>query len=187
MNTNPQLVDINKLRELITGLNLGDKEWNEYIEARWLNYVEWWDSRARSAKRKYFCLRCAVIIAGALIPALVGLREVKVFSNYDWVFSVASIVASLVVAICAGVESLFNFGDIWREKRNAAELIKSEGFSFLELTGDYKDYPSHKAAYKYFASRVEDLIRSEIKEYVVAVTPKNTGTQPLPQPQPRPE
>lgn len=187
MNTIPVLVDIEKLRELIGGLDLGDKKWNEYIDARWLNYVDWWDSRARKAKRKYFCLRCAVVIAGALIPGLVGLREVKVFSNYDWAFSIASIITSLVVAICAGIESLFNFGDIWREKRNAAELIKSEGFSFFELTGDYKDYPSHKAAYKHFAARVEDLIRSEIKEYVVAVTPKTPGPQPLQQPQPQPE
>ena len=187
MKTIPNLVDIEKLRELIAGLDLGDKKWNEYIEARWLNYVEWWDSRARNARRKYFYLRCAVIIAGALIPALIGLREVKVFSNYDWVFSVASIVTSLVVAICAGIESLFNFGDIWREKRNAAELIKSEGFSFLELTGDYKDYISHEAAYKHFAARVEELIRSEIKEYVVAATPKSPSLQPLPKQQPQPE
>lgn len=177
MSHKPQLVNLEKLRELITGLHLGDNKWNEYIEARWLNYVEWWDSRARTAKRKYFALRCAVVVAGALIPALVGLRELKAFSNYDWLFAVASIVVSLVVAICAGIESLFNFGDIWREKRNAAELIKSEGFSFLELAGDYKDYPSHQAAYKHFAARVEELIRSEIKEYVVAATPKDSGSQ----------
>jgi Protein of unknown function (DUF4231) len=182
---NPKLVDLDKLRKLIAAIDLGDKKWNEYIEARWLNYVEWWDSRARTAKRKYFFLRCAVVIAGALIPALVGLRELAVFSNYAWAFAIASIVASLVVAICAGIESLFGFGEIWREKRNAAELIKSEGFSFLELAGDYKDYTSHKAAYKHFAARVEELIRSEIKEYVVAATPKNVP-QPQPQPEPRP-
>jgi len=70
----------------------------------------------------------AVVIGGALIPALVGLRELDVWGGYSWIFAVGSIVASLVVAICAGLESLFGFGDIWREKRNAAEIIKSEGF-----------------------------------------------------------
>lgn len=180
MKTKPTLVDLEKLRELIAKLELNDKKWNDYIEARWLKYVEWWDARARTAKRKYFWLRGAVVIAGALIPALVGLRELQISSNYAWVFAIASIVASLIVAICAGIEGLFNFGDIWREKRSAAELIKSEGFSFLELTGDYKDYSSHKAAYKHFAGRVEELIRSEIKEYVVAATPKNPSPQPQP-------
>jgi hypothetical protein len=169
MTTKPELVNLEKLREIIAGLDLGDKKWNEYLEARWLNYVEWWDSRARNARRRYYSLRGAVVIAGALIPALVGLRELKLWENYSWAFAVGSIVASLVVAICAGIESLFNFGDVWREKRNAAEHIKSEGFSFFELTGVYESYPSHQAAYKAFTANVETLIRSEIKEYVATV------------------
>ncbi len=178
MKKKPVLVNLEKLRSLIAGLDLGDTRWNEYIEARWLNYVEWWDSRASNAKRKYHALRSAVVIAGALIPALVGLRELQVWSKHAWVFAVASILASLVVAICAGVESLFSFGDIWREKRAAAELIKSEGFSFLQLTGDYKNYTVHKDALKRFAANVEQLIRNEIKDYIVAVAPKKPDHPP---------
>jgi len=185
MKKQPVLVDLVKLRALIGGLDLGDTRCNEYVEARWLNYVEWWDSRASNAKRKYHALRSAVVIAGALIPALVGLRELQVWGEHAWIFAVASILASLVVAICAGVESLFSFGDIWREKRAAAELIKSEGFNFLQLTGDYKDYTAHKDALKRFAANVEQLIRNEIKDYIVAVAPKkpdhlpdNPGAQP---------
>ena len=112
------------------------------------------------------------MIGSALIPALVGLRELNVWGNYSWAFAVASIVASLVVAICGGIETLYNNGGIWREKRAAAELIKSEGFSFLQLIGDYKDFNSHKEAFELFATNVESLIRSEIKDYIVAVSPK---------------
>jgi len=135
--SNPVLVDLAKLRELIAGLELDDPRRNEYLNARWLKYVEWWDSRASKAKWKYLALRSAVVIGGALIPALVALRELKLFADADLVFAVGSIVVSLVIAICAGLESLFGFGDIWREKRNAAEVIKCEGFSFLQLTGKY--------------------------------------------------
>jgi uncharacterized protein DUF4231 len=169
------LVDLKKLRALIAGLDLGDEKRNEYIDARWLNYVEWWDARAREAKRRYYGLRGAVVIAGALIPALVGLRELTVLGEYGWILAVASIVASLVVAICAGLESLFGYGEIWREKRAAAELIKSEGFNFIQLIGEYESQPSHKAAYKLFAANVEKIIRSEIKDYVVAVAPEKTA------------
>lgn len=167
------LVDLAKLRELITGLDLSDARTKEYIEARWLKYVEWWDSRANKAKRKYQALRSAVVIAGALIPALVGLREF-VEGEYGWIFAVASIVASLVVAICAGIESLFNFGDIWRGKRAAAELMKSEGFSFFQLSGDYASFNTQQEAYPLFARNVENLIRNEIKDYILAVNPKPT-------------
>jgi len=178
------LVDLNELRGLIDDLDLGDTKRNQYLNARWLKYVEWWDSRARQSKWKHLSLRSAVVIGGALIPALVGLREMKVLEPYGWLFAVASIVVSLVIAICAGFESLFGFGDIWREKRTAAEIIKSEGFSFLQLSGKYRDYKSHAEAYQQFTSSVEDLITKEIKDYIVAVTPKkpdnpdNAGAQP---------
>jgi hypothetical protein len=178
MKKKPVLVDLEKFRALIAGLDLGDQKWNECINARWLNYVEWWDSRASNAKWKYYALRSAVVIAGALIPALVGLRELKVWGEHGWVFAIASIVASLVVAICAGVEGLFNFGDIWREKRAAAELIKSEGFSFLQLTGEYKAYKTHQDGLKQFVANVEQLIRSEIKDYIVAVAPNKPDNPP---------
>jgi len=172
MANDPVLVDLKKLRELIAELDLGDKKFNQYIDARWIKYIEWWDSRSSKAKRKYFSLRAAVVIGGALIPGLVGLRELGVWGQYNWVFAVASIIVSLVVAICGGLEALYNYGAIWREKRAAAELIKSEGFSFLQLVGEYEQFKSHADAYKLFATNVERLIKSEIKDYIVAVTPK---------------
>jgi hypothetical protein len=176
MNNNALiLVDSTKLRELVAGLDLHDEKTKQYIEARWLKYVEWWDSRANSARKKYYALRSAVVIAGALIPALVGLREL-VEGEYGWIFTVASIVASLIVAICAGIESLFNFGDIWREKRAAAELIKSEGFSFFQLIGEYTPFKSHQEAYPLFARNVENLIRNEIKDYIFAISTKNQNS-----------
>lgn len=109
MKHDPQLVDLEQLKTLMTGVELSDQRLNEYINVRWLKYVEWWDSRAAGAKWKYLALRSAVVIGSALIPALVGLRELRQFENAAWTFSVASILVSLVVAICAGLESLFGW------------------------------------------------------------------------------
>lgn len=173
MKNDPKLVDLAELKRLMDGVELVDDKSNEYINARWLKYVEWWDWRSTTAKRRYLALRSAVVIGGALIPAFVGLREAKYFGSYDWVFSIASIIASLVVAVCAGLESLFGFGDIWREKRNAAEILKSEGFAFLQLGGGYEHFQSHKEAHKTFVKNVEDIIRGEIKDYILAVAPQS--------------
>ena len=98
MSDKPVLVDLKKLREIISGLELEDAKTKEYIEARWLNYVRWWDSRASLAKWWYFTLRGAVVIGGAAIPALVGLQQM----NQSRWFAVASIVVSFVVAISGG-------------------------------------------------------------------------------------
>jgi hypothetical protein len=61
------------------------------------------------------------MIGGALIPALVGLREMQILARYGWAFTIASIAVSLAIAISAGLEEVFRFGDIWREKRAGAE------------------------------------------------------------------
>lgn len=178
MTQKPIHVDLKQLAHLINGLDLGDEKRNSRLEARWWHYVRWWDSRSRGAKWKYQWLRGAVVVGGALIPAFVGLRELKAWGQYDWVFAVASIVASLVVAICAGLEGLFNFGGIWREKRAAVELLTSEGFSFFHLTGDYGKFDTHAEAYKQFTNTVEKLIRKEIKDYIETVSPPAPGGGP---------
>jgi hypothetical protein len=179
MSKKPILVNEKELTALIEGLDLKDKQKNEYLKARWLNYVLWWDSRASEARRRYFALRSAVVIAGALLPTIIGLHELNVWAKQAWIFSIAAIIASLVVAICAGVESLFGFGDIWREKRAAAELIKIEGFRFFQLAGEYNQpRKSHAKLYPVFAARVEDIIASEIKDYLSAVKSKEENGSP---------
>src|SRR5438876_4258602 len=169
MNEKPILVDKSALEKIIDDLDLDkERKQNEYIKARWLNYVLWWDSRASDARRKYFGLRGTIVVAGALLPALVGLRELNVWGAWNWLFSIATIVASLVVAICAGIESLYAYGDIWREKRAAAELIKIEGFRFFQLTCDYhKADKKHTDLYPMLAERVEEIIAVENKDYII--------------------
>jgi hypothetical protein len=166
----PVLVDFETLNKMVADLKFNDPSRNEYIRARWLTYVEWWDGRAKHARMRYFALRIAVVIGGALIPAFVALRELQQFTEFAWVLSVGAVVVSLVIAVCAGLESLFGFGDIWREKRNAAEILKSEGFKFLERIGKYHG-KTHEESYEVFAASVEELILNEIREYIVAVGP----------------
>jgi hypothetical protein len=57
MNRGPKLVDLEELRKLMQGVELADPKLKEYFNARWLKYGEWWDSRARKARWKYFTLR----------------------------------------------------------------------------------------------------------------------------------
>jgi hypothetical protein len=170
MPTKLLLVDPEELQHLIAKLSLDDAQKDD-IKGRWLKYVIWWDSRANHAKTNYRFMRCAIIIAGALIPAFVSIRELEVWKQYGWIFAVLSIIASLIVAICAGLDSFFNYGSIWREKRAAAELLKSEGHSFFQLAGQYKKTRSHKEALPDFAENVESIIRQEIRDYIVAVRP----------------
>jgi hypothetical protein len=167
-----RLIDDTELAALIEQLDLRDEKKKAYLKARWFRYVQWWNRRARESKWKYQTLRCIVMIGSALIPALVGLREMRMFEAHTTTFTIATIVVSLLIAISAGAEEIFRFGEIWRDKRIAAELIKGEGFRYFELTGPYKGM-THESAYVEFTAAVENLIEHEIKDYFVAVRPND--------------
>ena len=128
--------------------------------------------RASRAKTWYYFLRTVVVVGGAAIPILLALAQVNQLADISLGFTIASIITSGFAAISAGIESLHSYGDIWREKRDVCELIKSEGFNFFQLSGDYAG-KSRKDAYLLFVSNVEELIRVEIKGYIRAVTPKS--------------
>lgn len=161
-----KLVDPVRLCEIIRSLELTEQQ-EKSMKDRWLRYVLWWDSRANRAKWKYHLMRGTVVIGGLTVPVLLALSQMKQLADYTWPLTVASISVSFIVAVCAGLESLFGFGDIWREKRDACELIKSEGYSFFQKSDDYENQ-EYQEAYPQFASNVEKLIRSEIKEYLTA-------------------
>jgi len=136
-----------------------------YLEARWLHMLLWWTERAKENKWKYYTARCIVILGGALIPALVSLNVNPGVAQYlKW--TTAGI--GLLIAISAGLEEIFHFGEIWREKRGAAELLKVEGWRYFELSGAYRG-KSYQDAYPDFVASVEALIEREIKDYLVTV------------------
>jgi hypothetical protein len=69
-----------------------------------------------------------VVAGGAAIPALVSVHvsDLERAANLH----IVTVVLSLLVVISAGLEGLFGFGEIWREKRAAAEILKVQGWRF---------------------------------------------------------
>jgi hypothetical protein len=160
-----KLVDEKALVEVIDSLDLDDIH-KKFLQKNWLHQVVWWDKRARSARWKYFTLRAIIIIVGSVMPALASLNATYdqiLFAKFTIYPRLIIVFLSLLIGMCAGLEGLFNFGGIWREKRRAAELLKVEGWRFFQGAGDYKG--GHKKAYSKFATRVANIIEQEIEEY----------------------
>jgi len=71
------------------------------------------------------------------------------------------------------------YGEVWREKRRAAELLKVEGWQYLQRCGKYlqvdvpKDKPEeyYRMAFPLFAAEVENMIAKEVSEYLGALDP----------------
>ena len=181
MSKHLTLVDEAALREVINKLDLDDAQ-RDRLHKRWLHYVLWWDTRASKNKWKYHALRSTVIIGGAAIPALVSVHVAD--AELAARLHILTVVISLLVAICAALEGLFGFGEIWREKRAAAEILKVQGWRFFQLIKPYAG-KTHKEAFPDFADSVETMIEHEIKDYLVA-TQGDTSPQPRPDPSPKP-
>jgi uncharacterized protein DUF4231 len=154
------LVDPRKLAQVIDLLkDQLDLAQVEFLKGRWLHQVQYWDQRSRTARWKYFSLRAVTVIGSVSIPVLTTVTTQAGISPV-----IASIVAS-VVAASATWEGVASYGQIWLEKRRAAELLKVEGWLFFQLADKYAGL-TYKAAFPPFAAEVERLIAKEVGEYV---------------------
>jgi len=68
-----KLVDEDYLKNIIEHLDLEPPQ-QQFIKARWLKYVMWWDKRSKEAKGPYHRLRATAAIAGVVTAALVGVN-----------------------------------------------------------------------------------------------------------------
>ena len=136
--------------------------YRDFLKQRWLKMVIWWHNRSIEARRKYFLLRKAVVVGGILLPVLSALSMNNTFAPYA---PIAIAIVGALVAGCAAWEGVANYGEIWRDKRRSAELLKVEGWQFFQLCGKYKDEEDHKMAFRHFAGEVEDMIAKEVGEY----------------------
>ena len=90
----------------------------------------------------------------------------------------ATFAVSLLVAISAAVEGFFRYGERWRHYRRTAELLKTEGSQFFQLTGHYRRHTTHASAYQLLASRIEDILQQDIDAYITTVAAEPADKQP---------
>lgn len=174
-----KLVDEGELKDIIGKLDLEPQQ-KEFVKARWLKYALWWDKRSNDSKKPYQRLRATAAIAGVITAALVGANLGS--AELSLWFRLLTLGTSLLVTACLALEEVYHYGDIWREKRDACERIKVEGFRFFQLTGRYSESAAHKAppackqpwshrdVFGDFADRVEGIIESEIGSYIKIVS-----------------
>jgi hypothetical protein len=152
---------------LIDKLNVDDDR-KRLLRSRWLDEVTWMERKANRARNGYYALRLTTVVGAVLVPALVSLSPSD--QTLEDVVRVATWVVSLVVAITAAVEQFFHFGERWRSYRRTAEMLKTEGWLYLQLSGPYaRDGTTHADAYPEFALRVEELIQSDVDHFLTEV------------------
>jgi hypothetical protein len=177
-----------RLAALLETLELTEFQ-KQVLRDRWLNQLGWMSRQASKARKWYLRLRIPVVIGGVAIPGLVtillsaGSSETSVewlFHLPVWVVRFVTFAVSLGVAILAALEEILNFGERWRHYRRTAELLKSLGWQYMMLSGGFRRYESHAAAFVPFTERVEDVLNEDVEGYlgqIAASTGERTRTE----------
>jgi hypothetical protein len=154
------------LGRLVDSLDLSDRQ-EQFLRSRWLDQVLWMERAASSARRRYYALRLFTVLGAVVIPALLSLN---LTGNVDTAVDWATFAISLLVAASAAVDGFFHFGTRWRHYRATVERLKSEGWSFAELSGPYnRPNAAHLDMFPDFVSRVEQTLGQEVEDYVEGV------------------
>lgn len=163
-----------RLAALLDTLELSELQ-KQLLRDRWLNQLGWMSRQATKARKWYLRLRIPVVIGGVAIPGLVtillsaGPTETTVewlFNLPVWVVRLVTFAVSLGVAILAALEEILNFGERWRHYRRTAELLKTLGWQYMMLTGGFRRFESHAAAFVPFTERVEDVLNEDVEGYL---------------------
>lgn len=156
-----------ELGEIVESVPLSEAR-KRYLRSRYIDQLLFMEGKALQAQRRYVRLRLATVVGAVTVPVLVGLDSRA--GDADDVLRWATVLLSLVVAVCAAVEQFFHYGERWQHYRRHVERLKSEGWAYLELLGSYRRTgATHEAAFPRFAERVEALLRDEADIFVAEV------------------
>jgi hypothetical protein len=134
----------------------------EYFEQRLDDQINWYDKKSSSNQTAYKRLRLIEIIAAASIPLLAGYTQV---TEYAKGVGLAMGIIGLIVAVLAGIVSLYRFQENWNEYRASAESLKQEKYLYLARVEPYNgDQP-----FELLVQRVEALLKSETTGWAQAM------------------
>jgi hypothetical protein len=154
------------LGKLVDSIDLPDHQ-AQYLRSRWLDQVLWMERAAGLARRRYYTLRLVTVLGAVVIPALVSL---DLTGNAETAVNWTTFAISLLVAASAAIDGFFHFGSRWRHYRGTVERLKSEGWSFAELSGHYhRPNSTHRGVFPDFVSNVEQALGQEVEDYVEGV------------------
>jgi Protein of unknown function (DUF4231) len=158
--------------DLIEGL--GDDR-KAFLRSRWLDQVIYFENgAAHNFKISSFAI-VVTLVGAALIPVLtLSARTcVQTLPLWGWncdVLDYSVVILGLAVTLAAGLRQAFSWDEQWRHYRRLSEALKSEGWDFIQLSGEYQGM-DRDAAYIKFAGRIEASERTYVDAYVTRVVP----------------
>lgn len=140
-----------------------------YMEHRWYGQWKYYDERAEDNKQRYLLLQRIIVIGSVTVPVLISVGPSiqagfeSVGDSARLVLDMITIISSLAVAVAAGIERLYKYGEYWSSYRNAAEELMQEKALYDTRSGAYKD---SETPFLDFVKFTEDIIAQQNGRWV---------------------
>ena len=131
---------------------LGTMTAEQYMSERVIQYQTWYDKKAVQSKSAFMNMRAGSVVGAAVVPVIVNLQIPYV--NY------LATVISLAVVILVSLDSVYHFGDQWKNYRSTEQFLGRERILFATGDGPYRGLDS-PAAFLLLVERCESQISTE--------------------------
>lgn len=143
------------------------------IRQRFLNLFRFYRKKHKYASIFHNGSRIIVSMGSIIIPALLTLdneiseRSLTSQSIYYTTFSI-----SMLVTLTNALSELMQISKKYYTYASVEEGMVTEGWSFLSLSGKYKDYTDHSECWRKFVNKIEKLNTSAISSNLILSTQK---------------
>jgi hypothetical protein len=144
----------------------------DLLKLQWLDTLDWMGRKAGKNWAAYVSLRLVAIVGAVLVPALVAIAPTA-----GEAVRVTTFTVSLCVALATAIESFFRPAERWRHYRRTTEALRLEGMQYLMLSGPYAAATTHESAFGGFASRLNEILSSEVDVYFTKVAVEKAGAE----------
>jgi hypothetical protein len=126
----------------------------QYLKDRVDDQINWYDNKSLYNQRWFKRLRVSEVVCAVFIPFLSGYIHVY---QIPITFVIGAL--GVVIAVIAGLLSLYQFQEIWVQYRTVCESLKKEKFLYLTCSEPYNCNDEERL--QTLVHRVETLISKE--------------------------
>jgi len=153
-----------KLSDMIDILDIEPYK-RSILQERYLDVVDNFQKRATRLCCMFYTTRIIVTVGSILVPAFLSIQN----SNYQIQIYWVTWMISILVTLCNGLMTLFKLDKKYYFIHTSLELLKSEGWQYVGLSGRYssKDTlisPTHENQFLVFFHMAEKIKMRQVEE-----------------------
>jgi hypothetical protein len=155
----------------------------QILKSRYINLVNSLEVKSKRSAFWFTTLNTFTTVGSIIVPALLSVQDRTFQVNatdqdqdtHENGIYWATWGVSLMVTLSNALLRLFSLDKTYITRKIKSNHLKSEGWLFLELAGEYSRYSTHQEAFVYFCNSIEKIKTEQIiEEYTFESTTSTT-------------